>query len=209
MSEKVNKLVDVLDKQGQETGEQKDYQEVHRDGDWHKSFHLWIIKDKNYVLLQRRSEHKDLEPNKVGVSVASHFLVGETLLHIIDKVKQELGLKLELKDLEYLETNKVEISYPNVIDCEFQEVYLTFCNKPLNSYYLNYKEAEVIYELPISKALELYRSETYTIAAGFDAYQRENNALLTKDDLSQQNRQNTAGVLEKIKTLLGALKEEN
>ncbi len=200
----VGKLVDVLDEQGQETSKQKDYLAIHRDGDWHKSFHLWIIKDKNHVLLQRRSEYKDLEPQKVSLSFASHFLVGETLLNLIDKVKQELGLKLELKDLEYLETNKVEVFYPSTIDREFQEVYLTFCDKPLNSYYLDYKEVEVIYELPISKALELYCSGAYSAAAGFDAYQRENNALLTEDDLSQQNRQNTAEVLEKIKTLLGA-----
>ena len=200
----LGKVINVLDEQGQETGEQKDYLAIHRDGDWHKSFHLWIIKDKDYMLLQRRSEYKGLEPNKVGVSVASHFLAGETLLHIIDKVKQKLGLKFELKDLKYLETNKVEISYSNSIDREFQEVYITFCDKPLSSYYLNYKDIEVLYELPLNKAFELYHLGSYTAAAGFDAYQRENNALLTEEDLSQLNRQNTAEILEKIKAFLDA-----
>ncbi len=202
MSKEVAKLIDVLNEQGQETGEQKDFSAIHRDGDWHKSFHLWIIKDQNYVLLQRRSEYKDLEPQRLSASMTSHFLAGETLLHLIDKVEQKLGLKLELKELTYFETNKVKISYPNAIDHEFQEVYLTFCNKPLSSYYLNYKEVEVLYELPINKALELYHLGSYTAAAGFDAYQRENNAVLIKDDLSTQTRESITKILEKIKASL-------
>ena len=202
MPETVNQLIDVLNEQGQEIGEQKEYKAIHSDGDWHKSFHLWIIKEKQYVLLQRRSEHKRLEPNKVGASATNHFFTGETLLHLIDKVEQILGLKLELKDLHYFETRKVEMFYQDYIDREFQEVYLTFCDKSLNSYYLNYQEAEVLYEVPIDKAIELYRGKSYIAVAGFDAYQRENNALLVKDDLSEQARENTAEVLEKIKVYL-------
>ncbi len=202
MSEAVDQLINVLDEQGQETGEQKGYRAIHSDGNWHKSFHLWIIKEKKYILLQRRSEHKHLEPNKVGVSIASHFFTSETLLHIIDRIEQILGLKLELKDLQYFETRKVEMSYQDYVDREFQEVYLTFCDKALNSYYLNYQEAGVLYEVPIDKAIELYREKSYIAVAGFDAYQRENNALLIKDDLSEQARENTAKVLEKIKAYL-------
>ena len=202
MSEKVNELIDVLDEQGKETGQKKDCSDIHRDGDWHKSFHLWIIKENSYVLLQRRSEYQELEPNKLAASFISHFFVGDTLLHMIDRIDKYLGLKLELKSLQYLDTYKTELTYPNATDREFQEVYVTFCDKPLNSYYLDYKEVFAFYEVPIDKAIEFYRKGVYTAVAGFDAYQRENNALLIKDDLSEETKENIIKVLEKIEVLV-------
>ena len=50
---------DVLDEAGKPTGETMERSQVHKEGKWHRSFHLWIVEDKRYVLLQRRSKHKD------------------------------------------------------------------------------------------------------------------------------------------------------
>ena len=47
--------LDILDEQGNKTGKTKLRSEVHHDGDWHKSVHIWILNSKGDVLLQRRS----------------------------------------------------------------------------------------------------------------------------------------------------------
>jgi len=36
-------LIDILDEQGNPTGQVKPQPDVHRDGDWHKTVHLWIL----------------------------------------------------------------------------------------------------------------------------------------------------------------------
>ena len=45
---------DILDENGKKTGKTKLRKEVHKDGDWHKAVHVWIINDKNEILLQRK-----------------------------------------------------------------------------------------------------------------------------------------------------------
>ena len=45
--------LDILDENGNLTGEKKLRTEVHRDGDWHKAVHVWILNSKNQLLLQK------------------------------------------------------------------------------------------------------------------------------------------------------------
>ena len=50
---------DVLDENGNKTGKLKLRNEVHRDGDWHRGVHVWIINSFGELLLQRRSPNKE------------------------------------------------------------------------------------------------------------------------------------------------------
>lgn len=197
-----DEFLDVLTQDGLPTGQSKRRVEVHRDGDWHRSFHLWIVKEGRYVLFQRRSERKDLEPNKIDVSVGGHFSVGETLKEVLREPYEELGLDLSPKDLSYLTTRKVERFYGNKTDREFQEVYVMRCDKRLEDYALNREEVYALYEVPLERAIQLYKEGASVAAAGFDAYGRENNALLVTDDLIQQAREDVAVTLGEIRAWL-------
>lgn len=41
----VKEYFDLLDENGNKTGKTKLRNEVHRDGDWHKAVHIWIINE--------------------------------------------------------------------------------------------------------------------------------------------------------------------
>jgi isopentenyldiphosphate isomerase len=60
VSPDATELLEVLDEAGEPTGARKARAEVHRDGDWHRAFHLWVMHPDGHVLLQRRSRAKDL-----------------------------------------------------------------------------------------------------------------------------------------------------
>ena len=192
-----NELFDVLDASGKPTGEQKPRALVHRDGDWHRSFHLWIIKDGNYVLFQRRSTEKDLEPNKIDVTVGGHFKAGETLADVVREVEEEVGLKVKPETLHFLGTRQGERRYEHAIDREFLDVYVLRCDQPLDQYYLRCEEVSILYEVPIEKAIDLYQNGGFVAVYGYDCMQRNNNALLIEDDLIQQSRR------EVVETLTG------
>lgn len=49
---------DILDENGNKIGKTKLRSEVHRDGDWHKAVHIWILNNNGDVLLQRRCAKK-------------------------------------------------------------------------------------------------------------------------------------------------------
>ena len=196
-----DELFDVLDVSGEPTGEIKPRPQVHKDGDWHRSFHLWIVKD-DYVLLQRRAKIKDLEPDKVDVSVGGHYRAGETLNEVVREVEEEVGLFVRPEALHHLTTQKAERRYENAVDREFQEVYVLKNEQVLEHYYLDCAEVSVLYEVHLDKAIDLYQNGGFAPVSGWDCQQRTNNALLLESDLIDQAREQTVETLKLIKAWL-------
>jgi isopentenyldiphosphate isomerase len=85
------------------TGERKERCRIHKDGDWHRSIHVWIIQRSGItpqsngeetvtVLLQRRSPYKDTHPNQLDVSCAGHVNAGDDILETtLRELQEELG----------------------------------------------------------------------------------------------------------------------
>ena len=73
----------------------------------------------------------------------------------------------------------------------------------MEHYLLDPDEVEVVYEVPLLGALALFEDGTPLAAAGYDAYGRQNNALLIADDLIDQARADVAARLRQIQALLG------
>lgn len=192
----------MLNAAGLPTGRTKARADVHRDGDLHRTLHVWLVKGDRNVLLQRRAACKDLEPGKLDVAVGGHFLAGETLPDALRETEEELGFRVAVGALTYLGTAQVRRDYPGMQDAELQESYLLRRDAPLTSYVLDPEEVEVLYELPIAGAVALYEHGTPVAAAGFDAYGRENNALLIADDLIEQARGEVVARLKQIQGLL-------
>lgn len=190
--------LEVLDAEGAPTGVRKRRFEVHRDGDWHRSFHLWVVKEGRTVLVQRRSSLKDLEPGKVDVSVGGHFRAGEGLTEVVREAEEELGLVVSPHELHYLGARRAVRVYPKMIDREVQEVYVMRAERPLEDYFLDCREVAVLYEAPIEGFIALCRHGGYLPVSGFDCQQRANHALLIPDDLIEQARSDQAEVLERI-----------
>ena len=118
--------LDILDENGNKTGEIKERKEVHSKGYWHKGIHIWIINSKKELLVQRRSANKDVYPNKLYVSVAGHPTSGEDEVESIKReFLEEIGVELDTSKLEYLFTfsQKVVENKGKFLDNQFYDVY--------------------------------------------------------------------------------------
>lgn len=118
---------DILDEQGNKTGQMKPRNDVHRDGDWHRVVHAWIINGKGELLLQKRAKNKEMYPNMWDISSAGHVCAGDdSIVSAIREVEEELGLVLAKKDFEHLFTvkNQVVLHDGAFINNEFDDVYL-------------------------------------------------------------------------------------
>ena len=122
-------LLDVLDENGNKTGEVEERSEIYRKGLWHRSSHVWIINDDNELLVQKRNPYKATFPNLWAISVAGHVDSGETSRDTaVREVKEEVNLDIDPNELEYLFTIKRETPYKDSYLRVFDDVYLLHKN---------------------------------------------------------------------------------
>lgn len=139
--------LDILDSNGNKTGEIKPRNEVHSKGYWHKGVHIWIINSKRELLVQRRSENKDVYPNKLYISVAGHPISGEEEIESIKReFFEEIGVELDTSKLEYLFTFSQEVIENNgkFLDNQFYDVYLIELDLDINSLKLQKDEVSEV-----------------------------------------------------------------
>ena len=116
---------DIMDGSGKYTGRTKPRGLVHRDGDWHRTAHIWVMNFADELLLQRRSPKKDSFPNMLDVSAAGHISAGETPIEgALRELKEELGISANPTDLNLLGTVKMQSVQPNYFNNEFVDIYL-------------------------------------------------------------------------------------
>lgn len=76
--------LDIVDEQGQPTGEIVSRTLAHTEGIRHRTAHIWIVRRKNehfQVLMQKRAMSKDSFPGKYDTSSAGHIQAGVNHLH--------------------------------------------------------------------------------------------------------------------------------
>lgn len=145
---------DILDTNGNPTGEKKIRAKVHKNGDWHKSVDVWIINPKKELLIQKRSPNKECYPNLWEVSCSGHANSGENgMKAAIRELQEELGVDADEKQLEFLFEDK-EINITNngtFINKEFKEVYLLKLDLPIEKYNIQKEEISEIKFVPLKK----------------------------------------------------------
>lgn len=129
MSDIMTELLDVLDEEGNSTGNVETKAEIYKMGLWHRSVHIWIINDNKELLVQKRNPNKKTFPNLWAISSAGHVLAGETSIKSgLRELKEELDVDATEKELKYLFTIKRVQSHHDSYIRVFDDVYLLHRN---------------------------------------------------------------------------------
>ncbi len=135
-----HEMIDEYNTRGEKIGI-VDKAVAHEKGLWHKSVHVWIINDKNEVLLQYRSAEKDLYPNTWDCSFAGHIDAGESSIEaVLREGKEELDIDVNLENLQYVFTNREMFQYGQVNSNEFVDIYILRQNINLQNVELQKEE---------------------------------------------------------------------
>ena len=152
---------DLIDENGKELGIKKERSKVHRDGDWHKGVHIWIIVG-NKILLQKRAPTKDTFPNVFGISCAGHVESGEDYNETaIRELEEELGIKVSTKEFIFLGKRKFITKDPprKVINNEIIKIYLLNFTGNLKDLKLQKEEVSEIRVFGIKELRELVKNK--------------------------------------------------
>ena len=106
-------LFDIIDENGDPTGQTIERSSAHAEGIPHRTAHIWIIRrrnEKTEILLQKRSRNKDSFPGKFDTSSAGHIQAGdEPMESALRELEEELGIHAESADLQF--AGKFPISF--------------------------------------------------------------------------------------------------
>lgn len=128
--------IDVLDENGNKTGEKKLKAVVHRDGDWHKGVHVWILNSKGELLIQKRSGKVQNHPNLWTMACTGHASAGEnSQTTAARELREELGVQVEGDSIQFLFNFKNQYVLNNglYINNEIDDVYLIHQDLDLSS----------------------------------------------------------------------------
>ena len=168
-----NELFDVYRADGTPAGRVKRRADVHRDGDWHRSFHCWVLCQPPgepdaapLLILQRRGYRKDTWPGFLDASVGGHYRAGETLADVVREVEEEIGQAVRLEDLVPL-GHRVAVGEleDGTRDREIQDVYLWRTALPLDAFRPQPVEVAELAAVAVPDLLRLFAAEVPAVPA--------------------------------------------
>ena len=106
-------IVDLLNNRKELTGETCERNAV-PDGKYRLSIHIWIVNDKNEILIQQRSANRKKFPN-MWTNTGGACIAGETSIEtVFRELKEELDITPSIDNLELIASYKREKDYVDV-----------------------------------------------------------------------------------------------
>ena len=160
--ENKEELFDVVDENGQPTGETVSREEAHRKGIRHRTAHVWIVRrrgDEIQILLQKRSDNKDSHPGCYDISSAGHIPAGtDYIVSALRELREELGVMAKPDDLRYC--GQMAFQYEGEFhgqpfkDNQVSNVYLMWLNRPECEFTLQEDEVSEVHWFNLKECIK-------------------------------------------------------
>lgn len=119
----MSELIDVLNEKGNFSGEVKERWLIHREGDWHRTVHVWLFHEGD-LLLQLRGPQQESNPGLWDISCAGHLGTGESAKEgLFREFEEELGLKIGARKISFLGEIPSVWSSGEFLDREFNAIF--------------------------------------------------------------------------------------
>lgn len=160
---------DVVDQNGEPTGQVKRRSDVHRDGDWHRAFHCWVTvrshEAQPAIVFQRRSSSKDTYPGCLDVAVGGHFRAGEGFDEVVREIDEELGISPPVDSLVSVGRRWAEGITESWIDREIEDVYVYPLTAPVATLRPSFEEITALDVISVRAIESLFSGEESMIAS--------------------------------------------
>lgn len=147
-------LLDVLDEEGNLTGNKEDKDIIHEKGLWHREVCALIRNRKGEYLIQKRAATKKQAPNKWGMT-AGHVDAGEDFEEaMIREIREELGIEVALEELTPLATFKETFENETTTNNNYTRYYFYETNRKIEDYTICLEELSELKYITIEEMEE-------------------------------------------------------
>lgn len=126
---------------------------IHDNNLWHREVAVWVVNEKNELLLERRSPNKKQGANKLSI-VAGHVdAKEEEVLAAKRELSEEVGLDVSIDELTFIGSYKNEKENNKC----FSYTYLVKTDKKIDEFILQEEEVSEVKYITIEKLEERIR----------------------------------------------------
>lgn len=156
----MDEYIDIVDKNGNPTGETELKSVIHQKGYYHNTAHIWFYTDDGNILLSQRSAKKTICPLLWDVSVAGHIDAGESIkTAAVRETKEEIGIKVTQESLQKIGVFKCLQSYDNGInDNEFHHTFISELKVSLSELKPQEEEVEALKLVSVEEFKSILRN---------------------------------------------------
>lgn len=158
-------LLDVVDENGNCTGQILDRKKIHERNLLHWEVAILVVNDLGQTLLQKRSVNKKSNPNKWG-ACSGHVDAGENPVNAaIRELDEELGLKCQIDDLHVLKEKEVNM---NTSNSAIRNYYYIFSNKKEDEFIIQSEELSEVKWYSIDEIIQKVKDGSNEFLIGED-----------------------------------------
>lgn len=160
--------LDIVDENGNPTGQIVEREKAHAQGIMHRTSHVWLIRkkeNKTEILLQKRCDSKDSHPGCYDISSAGHIPAGVDFMpSAIRELKEELGVDADENELIFCGNRN--ISSDSVFhekpfhDRQYSRVFALWCDKNESDFHLQEEEVSAVLWMDIDEAIKAVKENT-------------------------------------------------
>lgn len=168
-SQAEEEALDIVDEDGNPTGETVERGRAHREGIRHRTSHVWLLRRRAggvEVLLQKRSENKDSYPGCYDISSAGHIPAGSGYTEsALRELKEELGITAEEDELIFC--GRRRISCDNIfhgqrfVERQVSHVYCMWKDIEPEEMTLQASEIDDVMWIGLSECLRMVRENSF------------------------------------------------
>ncbi len=164
----MKEYLDIVDEQGNPTGEIIDRETAHLRGIRHRTAHVWLLREKNgsiQILLQKRCSSKASYPGCYDISSAGHIPAGvDYIPSALRELDEELGVTAAAEELIFCGSRTIiadkEFHGREFHDRQVSHVYILWRDMEESSFRLQPEEVESVCWFGLDDCIESVRSNT-------------------------------------------------
>ena len=164
----MKEYLDIVDADGNPTGQITDRETAHLKGIRHRTAHVWILREKNgiiQILLQKRCAAKSSYPGCYDISSAGHIPAGVDFIpSALRELQEEMGITAEPDELILCGKRVIcadEVFFGKEFhDRQVSNIYILWRDTDESEFRLQPEEVEAVKWMDFDKCLENVRNNT-------------------------------------------------
>lgn len=161
-------ILDIVDENGEPTGETVQRDTAHSNGILHRTAHVWLFRNADgrlQVLLQKRSIHKQSWPGCWDISSAGHIPAGQGFTEsALRELHEELGIDAQPQQLIQIGRRRffTRTSFDGkpFIDNQITNVYVISCSTDAEKMNIQHSELDDVRWFDWNELLNATKSDT-------------------------------------------------